>query len=256
MKFTRTIIAAAVLSLPIGLVLLSNASGPSAAASGSPKEGGNNCTVCHMGTANSGGGSLSFSGIEGYTPGETYTITVNVNDETSSKRGFQATMLNSSNQPVGNLKPLSGNELFTSGGNNYVQHASPSSSGTFTFEWQAPSTVEGTVTLFAAGNASNGDGNPTGDKIYTNSLTISSSTSMDQELNPTQVSVYPNPSSGQVALHLPTPLDVRIVTLQGKEVFRSDGAVGDVLANGLLPGTYLVIARDDKGQGVQHLVVQ
>lgn len=256
MKFPRTIIASAALSLPLSLVFLSNASGPSAAAAGSPREGGNNCTVCHMGTANSGGGSLSFSGIEGYAPGQTYTITVNVNDETSTKRGFQAIILNDNNEPAGTLKPLTGNELFSSAGNSYVQHASPNSNGAFTFEWQAPATNQGELTMYASGNASNGDKSVSGDKIYTNSMKLSALTSLEQAPSAALVSLYPNPSTGHVLLNLSQMLDVRIVTLHGQEVFRRDNAQGRVLASGLIPGTYLVIAQNAGGQSVQHLVVQ
>ena len=51
----------------------------------------NNCTQCHSGSANSGNGTVSISGLpsSGYTPGESYSLTVNVSGSNERGYGFQ-----------------------------------------------------------------------------------------------------------------------------------------------------------------------
>jgi cytochrome c553 len=70
--------------------LFANSGGPNAGhANNAPNF--NNCTSCHSGTANTGDGSVSFTGLpESYVPGETYEVTVSVTGTNSSGYGFQA----------------------------------------------------------------------------------------------------------------------------------------------------------------------
>ena len=51
-------------------------------------------------------------------------------------------------------------------------HLQPSTTGVFTFDWTPPATDVGIVRFYAAGNAANGNGQPTGDKIYTTMLEL------------------------------------------------------------------------------------
>jgi uncharacterized protein (TIGR03437 family) len=54
----------------------------------------------------------------------------------------------------------------------YITHMSPRGTGTFEFEWTPPATAAGEIRIFVAGNAANGNGNETGDRIYTASITL------------------------------------------------------------------------------------
>ena len=47
-----------------------------------------------------------------------------------------------------------------------------SNGASFQFDWTPPATNAGLVTLYAAGNAANGNGSPTGDQIYTTSVQL------------------------------------------------------------------------------------
>ena len=71
-------------------IVFANSSGPNAGhANNAPSL--NNCTSCHSGTANTGDGSVSFTGLpESYVPGTTYEITVTVDGTGGSGYGFQA----------------------------------------------------------------------------------------------------------------------------------------------------------------------
>jgi uncharacterized protein (TIGR03437 family) len=54
----------------------------------------------------------------------------------------------------------------------FIEHTSPSSTGTFTIEWTPPATDVGNVRIYVAGNAANGNGSNTGDRIYTANYTL------------------------------------------------------------------------------------
>jgi uncharacterized protein (TIGR03437 family) len=54
----------------------------------------------------------------------------------------------------------------------YVQQGSASSNPSFTFEWTPPAGATGNMIIYAAGNAANGNGSNSGDRIYTANLTL------------------------------------------------------------------------------------
>ena len=68
--------------------------------------------------------------------------------------------------------------------------------------WTSPSTNEGPVTFYAAGNAANGNGSPSGDQIVTSSLSAPSL--RISEAKRLVFNMYPNPSSDLVQIELPT----------------------------------------------------
>ena len=141
-----------------------------------------NCSNCHSGNANSGPGSINIS-VSGnptdYVPGQTYQITVSVNDSFSTELGFQATVVEDlTSQGAGILSVGTFNQvsISTSGGKYYANH--DGSTGTiqlgrsWTFNWIAPAAGTGSITFYAAGNASNNNGSSSGDEIYTASLSL------------------------------------------------------------------------------------
>ncbi len=140
------------------------------------------CSSCHSGNANSGLGSINIS-ISGnptdYVPGQTYQVTVSVNDSFSTELGFQATVVEDmTSQGAGILSVGTFNQvsISTSGGKYYANH--DGSTGTiqlgrsWTFNWIAPAAGTGSITFYAAGNASNNNGSSSGDEIYTGSLSL------------------------------------------------------------------------------------
>lgn len=144
-----------------------------------PGEG--NCTSCHSGTPlNGGSGSVSISGLPtgGYVGGQTYAVTVTVNNtqtSASKRSGFSATALNSTNAKAGTLAVINSTTtaVNTAGGRQYVGHKSASTSvSSWTFNWTAPAAGTGTVTFYAVGNAANGSGSG-GDQIYSTQASVS-----------------------------------------------------------------------------------
>lgn len=164
--------------------LFAHSFGAPAGVTGAPGEG--NCTVCHVGTANTGGGSVKIGLVNAltYSPGQTIHLTVTDADPTAMRWGFELTarLASDGTQPAGALSLASGDTLAqldgAPGSLQYVTHTSagtrPGTPGGVSWDvfWTAPGTNVGSVTFYAAGNAANNNGAPTGDHIYTTSLTI------------------------------------------------------------------------------------
>ena len=198
---TRTIVhlvlQAAMISISCG-VLLAHSAGPDPRYTGAPGDSVDACHSCHLGqNPNSGQGSVKILLPNGnsYTPGVKQHIQVQVSDPQQRRWGFQMSARLKSNQTTGqagdfnptdgftqvicdnsNPKPCPANAVV-----QFIEHTSagtrPGTSGgaTFEFDWTPPATDSGNIVFYAAGNAANGDGNFTGDHIYTSSLEITSS---------------------------------------------------------------------------------
>ncbi|MBC8329325.1 MAG: hypothetical protein H8E31_11325 [Planctomycetes bacterium] len=166
-----------------GATLLAAAS--AVAHSGGPNNGlaaqpGNfaNCTQCHSTNAvNSGNGSFSLSGAPAfYTPGQTYNLTVTIQDPGQSRWGFELVALRSNDSNAGTLASTGATvQTSTDGlGRIFAKHTSAGTfSGTaggpvsWNVDWTAPTVGAGTVSFYAAGNAANNNFSNSGDFIYT-----------------------------------------------------------------------------------------
>jgi hypothetical protein len=202
-RFLSYLVVALGLAAGVGLALAHTKSeyGPIASETGAaaigtkPEEG--NCTVCHFdpfdpthNTLNTPGGGIRLVGLPAtYDPGVTYPITVELHtDSTASspyrKWGFQITAVRARDgEGAGTfiiaaddtLQMFNGDAVGPYGSRTYVEHNYPgvrwgqASPSTWTFSWQAPSTPQGTIRFFMAGNAANGSFDPSGDFIFTGS---------------------------------------------------------------------------------------
>lgn len=150
---------------------------------------GPNCNQngCHTGGAvNAPGGALTLSGLpERWTPGQTYLVTVSIQRTGAARYGFQLSAVSDSTTtkagsfsiPAGETGIWApcfvGTQLLivncsTPGAIQYAGHDVPSVSGTFRVNWTAPSNADAGVVRFnLAANAANGNGQVTGDFIYT-----------------------------------------------------------------------------------------
>lgn len=158
---------------------LTSSGGPPPNHTGAP--GQSNCTSCHGGTVNSGSAtrSLVFNGnpnLTSYTPGQTYTAVLTINQTGIGTFGFQMISRNANNTNVGTFIATNVNETQVS--NGYFQHnsggitAATTGSKSWTFSWTAPATGTGTVSFYVATNAADGTGGTSGDAIYTNVFTL------------------------------------------------------------------------------------
>jgi uncharacterized protein (TIGR03437 family) len=177
-------------ALPV--IVLSYGNGPEPRKTGAP--GDNTCAqaTCHTGTAiNAGGGKVEivFPGDLVYQPGIKQRLQVKITDS-AALYGFQATARLASNEAGGQggrFDPIDASTFVMCENGSlraagaacpqqtpleFIEHSQAAQSGTFTFEWTPPASDMGSIRMYVAANAANGNRMSTGDRIYTASYTL------------------------------------------------------------------------------------
>lgn len=156
---------------------------------------------CHTGTVNPAGGNVvvEFPSGLNYTPGTRQRLTVRINDPAARNFGFQLTVRLASNSRTnaGTLtndnagtfvwcstadftrqqeKPTAGcpaNQPIES-----IQQGAPinAPNNSWVVLWDPPATAQGEVVVYVSGNGANGNGQNSGDRIYTNSYRLQPAT--------------------------------------------------------------------------------
>jgi uncharacterized protein (TIGR03437 family) len=185
---------AAIFAVPT--IIWAFASGPPAGHAGVPGEETCAQAGCHVGTQVNGGGgavAIALSGGSSYVPGVKQQVTVTINDAQARVYGMQMTarLVSDLKAPAGTFTPVQEMTVLCSNGSladqgvprqggscptdrllEFIEHTLPRNSNTFTFEWTPPASNVGEVRLFVAGNAANGNGQNSGDRIYTSNVTL------------------------------------------------------------------------------------
>ncbi|MFN0170236.1 MAG: choice-of-anchor V domain-containing protein [Bryobacteraceae bacterium] len=184
----------AVVSAAIPVLLYAFSGGPEPGHTGAPGE--TTCAVagCHAGGTPSPNGSVRIAlAANTYTPGQRQRVTVTVSDPNQTRWGFQLTARSGGDfrTQAGTFTPTDGltQEICSSAAfidqnctaSSTYRYAEHTAAGTrrgtnnsvnFEFDWTPPATSVGTIRLFAAGNAANGDSSSNGDRIYTTTLEV------------------------------------------------------------------------------------
>ena len=207
-------------ALSIPVLAFAYSGGPPNGMTGAPGEG--TCHNCHASfPLNSGDGSLSVSGPEFFTAGQTYSITVELDDPGQSRWGFELTPLD---QGVITITDALHTQTSSAGDNTYVKHTSmgtyPNMSGpvSWSFDWTAPDPAPPQVTFYAAGNGANNNFGTSGDSIYTTMFTTTLATTGIEDdpfaALPTHIRMgnYPNPFNAvtTISFNLPVSGDTRL----------------------------------------------
>src|SRR5437667_12888467 len=179
MQIKHTFLFTLILGLAWTGLLFAFQFGPDPAMNGINGNGQTCATAgCHSSFAlNSGGGSVSVSGLLGdaWVAGQTYPLTVTVTRTGQRAFGFQLSAVgDSTNQQAGsfargtNVQVKCGNlassplSCSNASAIQFAEHQTPASgsgTGTFTVNWTAPASAGvGTVRFNVAGNAANNDG--------------------------------------------------------------------------------------------------
>ena len=233
--------------------------------SGAPGEV--NCSGCHSGTPNTGPGSLFFDlggGTTQYTPGQTYTATVKLSQASVDKFGFQVIALKDGNNTfTGNytLTDSANTRIINgTGGKQYVGTTQCGSDAAgdsiqWSFDWTAPLTDEGSITLYLSSLATNHSHSTAGDDTYTKTLQLSSTSTGINTISMMEngFQIYPNPASGNVTIQYlleeNTTVKISILDIDGKEVgvvISENQQAGehnylmDVTKKGYAPGVYVI----------------
>ncbi len=232
-------------------------SGAPASRTGAPGE--SNCTSCHSGSVLAGAGINELVLVDGvdtvfnYTPGVIYKVRTNMN-LTTSKKGFQATVLNSSNTFVGTITALTNTLKNTGSSREYANHKGTSTSGAtpyWEFQWQAPATDQGAVIFYMSTNNTNNNGSDTGDQIYLSQHPFNSTAGIESKTLGDFVNVYFNKDKElifKINQASEENLEIVMLDMEGRIVpisFYNDkttnGIQGKIISkNSLINGTYFV----------------
>lgn len=227
-----------------GTQLISFTSGGPSGRSGSPIDVGTCATrSCHGSfTLDSGPGSVSLTSnipAVGYSPGDTYQITVSMAQAERSKFGFQAMCYGERTMKgTGSITATDATRTIVNATANaqYVTHRSAGTSGTnmasWTFDWTSPENDED-VTFYAVGNAANNNGNASGDHIYSTNETFKSANTVNIDAPKEIESLYTFTQNDYLVVswqsNVFAPITLTLQTMDGKEVYR--------LEDDLVPGT-------------------
>jgi len=237
----------AILSVPAILLTYSFSSGSPGGKTGSPMDNAN-CTQCHAGAATPIDNWISSDIPEqGFTAGETYTITLNAMDQAAVRFGFELTAEGDESKigtytvsEPSRTKLVSANTAIThtNGGTDPIGHEI-----TWSFEWTAPDPSPTQVTFYAAVNAANGNGQNTGDKIYLTSQSYNQFfvDIADNSLRE-QLKLYPNPATTFVNVNTPVNAELSVVNITGQEVLnrKNTAATERIDLSNLADGIYFV----------------
>ncbi|MEM6346867.1 MAG: choice-of-anchor V domain-containing protein [Bacteroidota bacterium] len=149
---------------------------------GAPNE--SSCAGCHSGNVNNGPATINFNLPSDYIPGQTYTLTYEIDDSSfpNGRFGFTTTALDGNNLKAGDFTALNTTTTSLQVGNvqgnqrQYIGHkASSGSVNSWTYEWTAPPTDVGPVQFYVVGISADGNNSTSGDFSYLQSLTINPS---------------------------------------------------------------------------------
>ncbi len=166
-----------------------NQSGAPTGRTGAPGELTCATSGCHTGTVQDGTAEnvLIFASgttpVSSYLPGQTYNVALSMTSN-PPKKGFQATVLDVSNNPVGTLTAsVPGGTALSSGAvRKYINHTTMSSTSSlpWAWTWTAPAVDAGPIRFYVATNKTNSNGQSTGDVIYTSVHPIGSTASINE----------------------------------------------------------------------------
>jgi hypothetical protein len=135
--------------------------------------------------------------ITAYIPGNTYDVRVTVQNSSGNPAGygFQLTCLTTpGNSPLAGYTNLASNVkqktvlVGAVAGRTYVEHNGVLPNNQFNFRWTAPAAGTGSVRMYSAGNAVNGNGSTGSDNGGSTSLTLTEAQSLvvsTSQTNPT-----------------------------------------------------------------------
>lgn len=165
--------------------------GPPAYRTGAPNDKGTcNDIDCHNSfELNSGNSLFSIVGPDTYVPGKFINLEISFAESSGTLHGFEMTALDANDTRVGKFKKIDKNtqvirpndfrELEKEDKGKYIEHTvAGNKKKKWTVKWKPPADAIDPITFYAAGNEANGDGDPTGDFIYTTTKEMNTASSV------------------------------------------------------------------------------
>lgn len=256
--------------LAIGTIFMSFSGNPPNGRTGAPGEG--LCTDCHAPSA-ALDGELTITGFPTFVaPGSTYEITVVVRNSNGNaqRNGFQAVVLDASDNNIGALTAGASQRTETANFRQYVEHAPAvdfaNNEVEWTFEWTAPEGGQGeAATLYIGAIVADGSGGNSGDLFIQNSFstTIDEALASDDLEATAKIGVFPNPAKEYFTLDLDGPanesVDIRLMTATGQLVYtQTDLSLSsrtEISVANLAGGIYFLQLDGETSSTVKRVVV-
>ena len=233
---------------------------------------GSDCSQCHGGPANNVTGWMETNiPTAGYTPGETYKITVTGTHDGVQKFGFEITAENGEKNKTGKFIITNSAETKLTNSDVAVTHTlagtTPSlGSKSWSFNWTAPDAGAGTVTFYSAFNAANGDDGTAGDVIYISNISAieNTSTGIEDEKLKAGVTVYPVPFNNFINIEVSGEVTIEQVDLYNvaganvKTVIKDDITGGKMKINtgDVEPGIYIISITGANGGHTSKRIIK
>ena len=247
----------AILSI-LAVVFMSNRGGSPGGRSGSTSDNGATCSTnggCHNSSSAPAPQNMISTNVpsNGYAPGSSYDITINVSDGGTSVWGFEMMAEDENGSPVGNFSNNSQVNSLNSGLRATHKFASSSSSSsdeqTWVANWTAPASGTGSVTFYVSVMAANGNGNNRGDKVFIDTISIVENTSANiADLENFHINLYPNPATQNIVIegYENISSNIKVVNSMGETVMDSPFK-NSLNISELASGTYyLKIVENDR----------
>jgi len=239
-------------------LLLSFSGGAPAGRTGSPGDGGHTCNQCHSYSGSGYNPDFVLDGIPaaGFVPGQTYQLTLTVNNVNTAKKGFEACVEDETNHKQGTFASVD-NTTQAINSHHYITHTTNGNTlSSWTFNWTAPASALGDLTLYFAVNMANGNGNTTGDYIENSQITLPINASgAIEDISNDKIKLYPNPAIDFIRLDTGNydfdHASVRDILGKTYEVRIENNRIN---VSFLPAGTYFLQLKNDKFQAVKEFI--
>jgi hypothetical protein len=226
-------------AIPVGLlILVSFTGGQGGNFSGSPGDGGSNCTACHAAGSTYGGTPVLTNVPTAYAAGQAYNLNLAINGSSVSKFGFNITAEDASGTKIGTWSPGTGTQL-RNGGSGLTHTAAGTTSNTWNFTWTAPASDQGPVTFYYSTLQANGNNANSGDHLITGQ---SASVLTNENVASSFFNFYPTQVVNELNIELANfdEADVLIFNMNGQQVIQTKiGRQGQIAVSSLSKGFYL-----------------
>jgi hypothetical protein len=223
--------------------------------------------------------SVAFEqAIANYTAGETYDISVSLEEADIERFGFSLSVLDENNNKAGQLmvtdaqrtQIIEGVLDFT--GREYVTYrmigTNPyeTGKGFLSFKWIAPESSVGKVTFYVAGVSANNDGTDKGDLVYTKTLELEGNPLSINSFQDNKIAVFPNPVKNTFQVQFNDFIDETMIFFiynsEGKQVsdllqrkISSDGKTITFFVDNLQPNIYFLKATSNTVSTTKKLLL-
>ena len=275
MKFKKFTFIYFLLSVLLVGTIMSFSSNPPDGRTGAPGEGA--CTDCHNPSNPLGlDGEFSLTGFPNLiAPGQTYTISVVVrnNNGMAQRNGFQAVMLDESNNNIGDFITSGSNNPTTqtaTSGREYVEHNPAidfaNNEVNWTFDWTAPDgNVGEEVTLYVGSIVGSGNAGNSNDLFIQDNFTatIDEAVATDDLEGIAKIDIFPNPAKDFFTLQLEGPVServaIRLMNATGQLVYtQTDLSLSsntEIPVANLVGGIYFLQINSETATTVRRVVV-